>query len=291
MSSSMNPPGRDQPGTYVRQSRFTEEELVLLQDEERLMTAVMGGVLPEQSDPESFESILDVGCGTGQWLIELAKTYPTAIHLIGVDINTKIIAYAQAQAVTQQVADRVQFRVMDALGFLDFPADSFDLVNQRLGGSFLRTWEWSRLLHEFRRIARSGGVIRLVEGDMIESNSPTMMQRRDFVLQAFYRSGHSFHPQGDGLTSELASLLRQQGFQNVQTHVHILHYNQSTIEEQFFSIYLKRVSRLVQLFAQKWNRSSDDEMMHQQILDDVQKPDFSATQRLLTAWGSNPAKE
>jgi SAM-dependent methyltransferase len=66
----------------------------------------MGGVLPEQPDPTIFHRILDIGCGTGDWLIETAKTYPDMSLLIGVDISNKMVEYARAQAVAEQVNDR-----------------------------------------------------------------------------------------------------------------------------------------------------------------------------------------
>ena len=288
MAPSMNPFDRDQFGTYMRQRRATKEELVLLQKEEQMMTAVLGGVLPEQPDPASFKSILDVGCGTGQWLIEVAQTYPGTTHLVGVDINSQIIAYAQSQAVDHQVADRVQFLVMDALGFLDFPPNTFDLINLRFGADFLRSWDWNRLLENFRRIARPHGVIRLIEADMIESNSPAQMQQADHLLQAFHRSGHFFTPQKDGMTSGLVPWLLQWGFQNVQTVDRTLHYDKESLEGQFFLIYLEQVSRSIQAFKQKWNRQPDDEALSKQMLEDMQRPDFEASWRFLTVWANNP---
>jgi len=40
---------------------------------DRLMTALMGGVLSEQADPTVFHRVLDVGCGPGGWIMELGK--------------------------------------------------------------------------------------------------------------------------------------------------------------------------------------------------------------------------
>ncbi len=288
MSSPINP--QDKHGTYVRKERYTVEDLALLQNEEQMMNIATEDILREQPEPTSLQGVLDVGCGTGQWLIEVAKTYPEISQLVGIDINAKVIEYANAQAEAQQVAERVQFRVMDALGFLDFPDDSFDLVNQRLGGSFLRTWDWNKLLHNFKRVTRSAGVIRIVEADMIESTSSAQMQQVELLLQAFHRSGHAFTPQKDGLTSELVSLLRQQGFQNVQTAIRTLHYSEETLEGQFLSLYLKQMSRSLQSFQQKWNREPDGEVINRQVLEDMKRPDFAATWTFITVWANNPPK-
>jgi len=67
-----------------------------------------------------------------------------------------MLHYARAQAETQQVGDRVEFHQMDALHRLEVPQGFFDLVNLRFGTSWLRTWEWSKLLSEFQRVTRPG---------------------------------------------------------------------------------------------------------------------------------------
>src|SRR5216684_8579587 len=120
---------REHPSTYFVQDRSNEEELTRLQIQDQMITAGMGGVLPEQPDPTRFQRVLDVGCGTGGWLIEAAKTYPAMSLLVGADVSSRMVEYARTQAEAQQVSDRVQFRAMDALRMLEFPTDYFDLVN------------------------------------------------------------------------------------------------------------------------------------------------------------------
>ena len=163
---------REHPSTYFVQDRSSEEEITRLLIQDQMITAGMGGVLPEQPDPAIFQRMLDVGCGPGGWLIEAARTYPSMNLLVGVDVSSRMVECARAQAIAQQVSDRVEFHTMDALRMLEFPSDSFDLVNQRAGGSYLRTWDWPKLLSEFQRITRKGGVIRLTEANIIESTSP-----------------------------------------------------------------------------------------------------------------------
>ena len=85
--SSYQKPRPEHPSTYFVQDHSNQEELTRLQIQDELITAGMGGVLPEQPDPARLQRVLDVGCGTGGWLIETARTYPTIELLIGVDVG------------------------------------------------------------------------------------------------------------------------------------------------------------------------------------------------------------
>jgi ubiquinone/menaquinone biosynthesis C-methylase UbiE len=281
---------REHSSTYVVQDLSSEEELTRLRIQEEIATASMGGVLPEQPDPASFQRVLDVGCGTGGWLIETAKTYPTISLLIGVDISSKMLEYARAQAEAEQVSDRVQFAVMDALRMLEFPRHYFDLVNQRFGVSYLRTWDWPKLLAEFQRVTTPGGVIRLTEGDILpENTSPALTQLFHLLLQAFYQSGHLFTPESDGITGQLAHLLPRHGVQHVQTRSYTGEGRAGTIEGQRFYEDMSRIFRTVLPFLRKWTRVPDDyERIYQQALSEMQQPDFVESGRILTAWGNTP---
>ncbi|GAC1660939.1 MAG: hypothetical protein PVS3B1_36390 [Ktedonobacteraceae bacterium] len=129
-------------------------------------------MLPEQSDPARFASVLDVACDTGGRLVEVAKTYPSITRLAGVDISGNMIEYAREQVAAQQFGGRVEFQVLDALRGLEFPDSSFELVNQRFGESYPRTWDWPKIMSEMQRVCRPGGVLRLTKSNaIVESNS------------------------------------------------------------------------------------------------------------------------
>jgi ubiquinone/menaquinone biosynthesis C-methylase UbiE len=279
---------REHPSTYFVQDRSNQDEMTRLHIQDQMITAGMGGVLPEQPDPALFHRVLDVGCGTGDWLIEAAKTYPTMKLLVGVDISGKMLDYARAQAEAQQVSDRVQFASMDALRMLEFPPAYFDLVNQRFGWSYLRTWDWPKLLQEYQRVTRFKGVIRITECDIIaESSSPALLQMERILFEALRQAGHFFTPNLDGVTSELARLLQQYGLQEVQTCAHTLEYQADTVQTRLFYEDVKHAFRTLLPFLRKWTRVPDDyEDIYQQMLTEIQQPDFTATWRLLTAWGS-----
>jgi ubiquinone/menaquinone biosynthesis C-methylase UbiE len=237
-----------------------------------------------------LQRVLDVGCGTGGWLIEVARTYPTIPRLVGVDISDRMIAYAQAQAAAQQVNDRVEFHTTHALRRLEFPAGFFDLVNQRLGLSFVRTWDWLNLLREFERITRPGAVIRLTEADMVESTSPGLTRREQLLLRAFHQAGHFFASEQDGITRELVPLLQRYGLQNIHTRAHQLEYRAGTEEGRLFAENMVHGFRTLKPFIQKWTMVPDDyDALYQQTVSEMQQPGFVAIWRLLTAWGNIPS--
>jgi ubiquinone/menaquinone biosynthesis C-methylase UbiE len=283
-------PRREHPSTYFVQDCANTEELGRLQIQGQMITASMAGVLPEQPDPTLFERVLDVGCGTGEWLIEAAKSYPSMKRLVGVDINYQMIDYARSQAAAQQISDRVEFHTMDALRMLEFPKNSFDLVNLRYGMSWLRTWDWPKLLQEVQRVTQPDGVIRVTDSDLnVERCNPALKRLSDMFVQAFYQSGHLFTPDGNGLICHLAHLLHQQGCKNVQTRSHTVEFRADTPQGQRFSEDVKLMYRTIVPFLRRWTRLPDDyEQIYQQMLSEVQRPDFVKTVVLLTTWGNKP---
>lgn len=274
------------PSTYFMQ--LGKDALAGLSSLDQMVTRGMGGVLPEQADPNVFQYVLDVSCGSGDWLIEVARTYPGIAKLVGIDASGALITHAQTEA--KELSERVEFRVMDALHFLEFPDATFDLINLRMADTYLRTWDWPELLSKFKRISQPGGIIRLTEADLtIESNSPALTQLSSLMMEAFYRSGHSFTQDNDGVNSKLASLLHQCGVQNIQERVHLLKFEAGTRDQETIYQDVKFVFRATIPFLRKWTRLPDDyETLYQQALNEMQQPDFVATWRFLTAWGSLP---
>ncbi len=280
---------QEHPSTYFVQDRGNQDEVRRLEVQGQFLTRGMGGVLAEQSEMRVFRRVLDVGCGTGEWLLNVAQIYPT-LSLFGVDVSRSMIEYARAQAEARGMTNRVEFRVMDTLRMLEFPRGYFDLVNQRLGMSYLRTWDWPNLLQEYQRVTQSGGIIRVTEPDLvIESSSSALMHLYDLVLDAFFHAGHLFVHKSDGVTSRLAGLLHQSGLQDVQRVEHVLRDHSGTEEGQLLFEDIRRGFRTVVPFLRKWAQVPDDyEAVYQRVLAEMQEPDFVTTWRLLTVWGTNP---
>lgn len=275
------------PNTYFVQDRSNHEELTRLQIQDQIITQGMGGVLPEQPDLTRFRRILDVGCGTGNWLRETAITSPQASLLVGIDVSKHIVEYARSQTEAQGLSDRVQFHLRDALRDLAFPDRSFDLVNQRLGASWLRTWDWPPLLEKYRRVIDLGGVMRITESNDPQSTSPALTHLNDLFFHVLEQSGRFFLPDRQGVTSQLARLLQQGGLKNVQTRVSRLEFRAGTLEGQNFFENMKYLFRTIVPFLRQWTHLPPDyEETYQQALTEMQRPDFVATWEMLTAWGT-----
>ncbi len=129
-------------------------------------------------------------------------------------------------------------------------------------------------------------MIRVTESDLVESTSPALTSLTQLTLKAVYQAGHFFSPARNGVTSELARLLYQYGFQQVQTRAFTLKYRVGTTEGQHFAEDMSHVFRTALPFLRKWTQVPDDyEAIYQQMLSEMQRPDFVATWDMLTAWG------
>jgi ubiquinone/menaquinone biosynthesis C-methylase UbiE len=182
---------------------------------------------------------------------------------------------------------RVEFHVMDALLILEFPPASFDLVNMRYGTSFMRIWEWAKLLSEMQRVSHVGGIIRITEPEIVqESSSPALTRFLEMLQCALFKSGHLFEEATTGLTAHLAEQLTRYGCQNVQTKIHALEFRAGTAEGQMFYEDALQAIHTFSPFIQKWGcMSKDYDTICQQALQQILQPDFHITYKFLTAWG------
>lgn len=289
MANPTGPEG-EHPSTYLVQDRSSQDEFERVRIQGELVTASMGGPLPEQPRPETIHSVLDVGCGAGDWLLEVAATYPNVTTLVGIDISSKMLTYARTRAEAHQIGKRVDFQVMDALRMLEFPSNTFELVNMRFVSSFLRKWDWAKLLQEVIRVSRPKGIIRITEGQVIqEGNSPALLQLGQLLLQATQQAGHTFSQEGNGVTEELIELLTRHGLRQVQTRPYTLIYRFGTPAWQAYYDDTVRASRTFLPFLRKWISVPDNyEELCQQAFAEMRQPDFVGSWKVLTVWGIAP---
>jgi ubiquinone/menaquinone biosynthesis C-methylase UbiE len=271
--------------TYMVQEWKDGKEVERLAIQDHLVTSAMGGVLPEQENP-TLGSVLDIACGPGLWLMELAQAYPI-VEGRGIDASASVIEYARTQSQLAGLSDRLNFHVMDATLLLEFPARTFDLVNLRFGQSFLRTWEWPKTINEMLRVARPQGTIRVVECYLVPtSSSEALTEVYMHLVRAFHASGRLKEVTPAGMAHELAPLLQRYGVKDVQSKTIETVYQQGT---EAGEAYYRDVSHMLQTlrpFLHKFATSGkafDD--LGRQALQDIQQSGFEATMPMVVTWG------
>jgi ubiquinone/menaquinone biosynthesis C-methylase UbiE len=263
-------------------------EMARLLNQDRLLTKGMGGLLAERdNDFSGFRRVLDVACGPGGWAQEVARAHPS-IEVVGIDISQTMIDYARAQTQAQGLTN-ASFIVMDALKPLDFPDNSFDLVNLRYLTGFVPTSSWLPLIQEMYRVARVRGIIRLTDSECGISNKPALAKLTGMLVCALHLSGHCFSPDERviGNIVMLGHFLRKVGCRNVQYMAHAIEFSAGT--EAHSGIYedWKVICKLIQSSFIDAGITTRQEMeqLYEQLLTEMMLDDFCAVYDLVTAWG------
>ena len=281
--SSTGPSGYE--GYIMDAENAAEMARLMIQD--HLLTQAMGGLVPEQTDLSQVYHVLDIACGPGGWLLDLVTQHP---HLqgVGIDISQLMIEYATSLATSQGLSN-VQFHVMDATQPLDFPDNSFDLVNGRILTGFLSTHHWSALLQECARITRQGGILRITEAEWGFTNSAALDTLSGFTALGLYRAGHSFSPHGRtiGTVNVLRLLLQQAGYEAIQHRAHAVDFSAGTDVHESNVQNLLVVFKQVQPFFAQMQLATEEELqrLYEQMEEDLQTEDFCGIDFYLTVWG------
>jgi ubiquinone/menaquinone biosynthesis C-methylase UbiE len=203
--------------SYVFDSESASEIARLLERDE-FLTKAMGEPFPERIDLEGVTRILDIGCGTGGWALDVASSYPS-IEVVGIDISEAMLTSARDKAQQRQLLN-VTFQKMDALQLLQFPSQYFSLVNMRAAVEYVPRDKWRALLQECYRITQPGGILRLTEADRLaHTNSLAFEKYSYFYAKMLFLRGYGFSIDGWtlGMTPMLGNLLRDA----VYRHTHM----------------------------------------------------------------------
>jgi SAM-dependent methyltransferase len=110
-------------------------------------------------DVPAGAAVLDVGCGVGEFLIELAGSLP-GVRAVGIDASAELTATAQHRAAAAGVA--ADIKVGDA-EHLDLPDQAFDRVN--CSRVLVHLDDPGAAVREMARVLRDGGRLAIWEPD------------------------------------------------------------------------------------------------------------------------------
>jgi ubiquinone/menaquinone biosynthesis C-methylase UbiE len=269
----------------------TEMARLMLQDQ--LITKGMGGSFPERPEglPSDIRRILDIGCGPGGWVLDVAFEYPK-VEVMGIDISRTMTEYAHAQAWTRGM-NNASFLLRNILEPLDFPDGHFDLVNMRLAVAFMPRTAWPIALQECFRLVRPGGIIRLTESDALgATNNASFEKIHGWICQALSLAGYGFSvDQHDVcITPMLGKLLQNAGCRNMRMKSHALDFSTSAefyaSQYQNFRVGFKLIQPL--LLRLKLTTAEEFDEVYNTLLAEALLEDFLGIWYLLTVYGEKP---
>jgi ubiquinone/menaquinone biosynthesis C-methylase UbiE len=256
-------------------------------EQEHLLTDAMGGLFPCEIDLSQVATVLNLGCGPGEWDNRVAFEYPD-MTIVGVDIDPDMIKHAKAFA-NVYFLENITFERMDIKEPLDFPDDSFDLINGRLLCSFLDQEAWPRLLTECRRVLRPGGVILMSEVETAISNSLALHQLQQCLFRVLANQKRTFSVDGHsiGICHLLGKLLHDAGYREVASKSFsidsssgALHHLSGCRDTEMAFVLLKPY-----LLKTGLVKEAEYEALLYQMQIDMRKKDFACLAFGLQAWG------
>jgi ubiquinone/menaquinone biosynthesis C-methylase UbiE len=257
---------------------------------QQLITQSMGGLFPEHPDPSSLQQILDINCGPGAWALEVAFTYPDAM-LCGIDANHIIVRYAQAQAQTMSLKN-VCFRQMDVLDQLDFPDQSFDLINIQFADNCIPANSWSDLLHTCYQVLRPVGRVRITTSELIVTNSSAYEELLRLYILALHKAGYCIASNGyyTGTAMYLIQALHHAGYVSVQQRPYVINFSQDSkaSEDNYANFFV--VMPLIKPFLLKMEVVTEKrfEQLFREATIDLLSDTYCGMWHFQTIWGEVP---
>jgi ubiquinone/menaquinone biosynthesis C-methylase UbiE len=274
-----------QNSTYIMDAE-NAAEMARLMTLAAAITEDMGSLFPPHLDLSTIHTVLDIACGPGQWVRDVARSHPH-IQATGGDISQLMIAYASSLVID---IPNAHFLNIDAKQHLPFPDETFDFIQSRLITAFMLTSTWPELVRECQRILKPGGTLCLIEGENFgTSNSAALEGYNALAVDAMRRGGHCFSPAGNmfGITPVLPRLLEDQGFQQVEQRAFACNFSAGHKFHDAVYASNKTGLKLIQPFLIHWDVANQAkiDILYERTLQDMQAPDFCAQIFYIAATG------
>ena len=169
---------------------FSSPQVIAGYDEVALWSAMFGLLLLEEVPLTNVTSVLDVGCGTGFPLIELAERLGARAHVHGIDPWSDGLKRA-AEKIAIRGTPNVTLHEGSATA-LPFADATFDLIVSNLGVNNFD--DRAAAIRECRRVAKSGATLALTTNlqghmqefyavfeDVLRDDSEALTRLRDHV--------------------------------------------------------------------------------------------------------------
>ncbi|HZO73993.1 MAG TPA: class I SAM-dependent methyltransferase [Ktedonobacteraceae bacterium] len=271
------------------------DKIKRIMDQASFVTHGMGELLSEE--PSNVCNVLELGCGPGEWALSLAQRYPH-LHVTGIDIEEKLIAYAKMQAEAAELSN-VTFQRLSAFNLpkrndlptLDtFPDASFDLINGRFFGTLVSRELWYEVLQQCYRLLCPGGILQFTDHAPITTNSPAVDEWLELVFLAQLKRGQKRCKSESAIIVQ-STLLEEKGFHIVGKKPYAIDFSFGQAAHNSMSTILLREVEEHQTFLSKTMNlitMENYEALKERMLAEFQAPEFKGIWFLCTVKGKRP---
>ncbi len=154
-------------------------------------------------NPQPGEHILEIGCGTGTSLVNLAQAVGVQGHVFGLDLSPGMLSVANGRIIAAGLNDRVTLTWGDA-ATLPYAAQSIDAVFMSFTLELFDTPELPLVLAEVKRVLGVNGRFCVV----------ALSKENGGLITSLYELFHDYFPTyADCRPIFVRRLLVEQGFQ------------------------------------------------------------------------------
>ncbi|KAF7723939.1 hypothetical protein EC973_001511 [Apophysomyces ossiformis] len=198
------------PKDEEEQERLTVQHLAI----KELYNGNVLSRTPEFVDLEKGCDVLDIGCGSGMWAMDMGMAYPNS-KFTGVDI-----ADVRVKNIT---LENVTFGYGNILEKVDFPDNSFDMVHIRLLILALRKEEWPNAIKEGLRLVKPGGILHVMEYDLLVNGGPVSRKGMQTLRDICHDRG-----QDPDIAKSLEKYVTEAGASVIQTDYRYVEFSAPT---------------------------------------------------------------
>lgn len=271
----------------------SEAEAARLSHLNGLLTRVQGGV-PEMA---GFTKILDLACGAGSWVFEVARAYPH-LSLMGVDDGPLMIEIAREQALVAGSGalplPNVTFHLEANLTRMDLVSEAFDFIHAQSLVPRMTGLTWPGLMKECYRLLIPGGVAQFIVWELPVTSGSACERYFELIGKAFYHAGRSLAggARAIGISAALPHLFRAAGFATVHCQATLLDFSRDAPEHAAVFQSALVGLRYIQPFLLAYGIATGEEIerLYQQAMAEMQADDFTGSLVVLAVRGKKPVR-
>jgi len=269
-------------------------EAASLRFQHRLFFRELGTLFPETIPLGEVAHVLDLSCGPGAWLIEVAQTYPH-MHGIGVEQKPELLYTAREDA---QIAhtNGAAFELVKQYERLPYLDNSFDFIHIQRSSAAITPRKWPSVLRELARVLRPGGWLHFLDFEIGPTSSAALNTFIDYLRVSHLKTKRVFSAESLALTSAVLfpRLLKESGWVETSYTLHAVDIgNQlgSAGKDYIFSV-LTEDTRIVQyLVAAGVVTQAEIERVVATIRQDVVRLKYCATGMLISVVSRKPEEK